>query len=160
MQRNPAFVLFRVDASLLAVRLGAVEHVLWMVELIPIPAAPHAVSGIMNYRGRYLPVLDVRRRLGGASRPFVPGDRLIVATAGGRGLALAVDSVEGVLEVPAESIQPITWASAATPHLASVIHGQEQAVLIQDIDSWLSADDEAQLREILGRLQPVREAGA
>jgi purine-binding chemotaxis protein CheW len=136
-------VKFRVDDALFALHLEAVERVLWMVDLLPLPEAPGALCGLLNYHGQAVAVADVRRRMGWQPRSFDAGDRLIISRAGSRRLALAADTVDDVFEIPAGQIEPAPHLLPAASFLDGITSVDGQILLIHNLDRWLS-DEETQ----------------
>src|SRR5262249_2567798 len=68
-----------------------VRELVRAVAIVPLPMAPPGVEGVVNLRGRVVPVIDLRARLGLASRPVAPSDHMIVVSLGERLAALRVD---------------------------------------------------------------------
>jgi purine-binding chemotaxis protein CheW len=89
-------ILLRLEGHEYALPLGHVVEVVRMAALAPVPDAPRHVLGLLDLRGRVVPVLDLRRRLGLA--PAEPGlsTPICVVEAGGRGFGLVADAVTDV----------------------------------------------------------------
>jgi purine-binding chemotaxis protein CheW len=89
-----------------ALRISAVVRVLRPVEVIPLPDAPEIVSGLINYHGKVIPLLNVGRLL------LMPGDApgfegaLIVVRIADRLAAIHADDVVGPFDFSAEDIVP------------------------------------------------------
>lgn len=154
METQPAvrlvtLVLFRVERGCFALPLSAVDHILWMVELLPLPAAPGAICGLLNYHDQVVPVADLRRRMGWRPRPYTPGDRLILTRGGRRPFALAADSVDEVVEVEADRMETASAPLPAIPGLQSLTVLNGEVILIQDLEGWLTPAEEAFLQSAL-----------
>ena len=65
------FVAFVLNDQRYALRLAVVERVVQVVEFTPLPKAPEIVLGIINFEGRVVPVVDVRKRFRQALCPHV-----------------------------------------------------------------------------------------
>jgi purine-binding chemotaxis protein CheW len=89
-------ILLRLERHEYALPLGCVVEVVRMAALAPVADAPAHVLGLLDLRGRVVPVLDLRRRLGLA--PAEPGlsTPICVVEAGGRGFGLVADAVNEV----------------------------------------------------------------
>jgi purine-binding chemotaxis protein CheW len=72
-------LVFALDDSLYALPLPSVERVIRAVEITALPGAPRIVLGVIDARGRIIPVLDIRMRLGLPERELACDDRFIVA---------------------------------------------------------------------------------
>lgn len=144
-----SLVVFRVDGALFALHLNAVERVLWMVDLMPLPEAPGALCGLLNYHGQAIPVADVRRRMGWKPRPFHIDDRLLVTRTSLRRLALTADFVRDVVEVPADQVEPASLLLPAASFLQGIASLRGEILLIHDLERWLSVEEEKYVASVL-----------
>lgn len=92
------WVLMMVNGQTYALPLAAVDRILRMVEVTPLPGAPDVVEGVINIQGEVVPVVSIRRRLGLAMRPLEISDSLVMAYARNRRPAVIAESVLGVVE--------------------------------------------------------------
>ncbi len=140
---NPT-VVFILDRVRLGLELSAVERVVHLVEINPLPGAPEVVIGIINVHSQIIPVIDIRKRLGLRARAPRLSDQLILAHTSRRGIALLADRVEGLVD----SSTPFVTAGRILPNLepvAGVLAIDDGLVLIQDLDAFLSLEQERQL---------------
>ena len=72
-------VVFTMDEQRYALQLAAVERVVRMVEVTPLPQAPQIVLGVINAQGRIIPVVDIRRRFRLPARDIRLSDHLLIA---------------------------------------------------------------------------------
>ncbi len=108
------YVAFRLEGRGFALPLDHVARVLRMVAVTPVPDAPDWVLGAVDMAGRVMPVLDLRQRFGGQRRPPHLDDRLLVVNAGPAHAAILVDTVTGVMDVPADRVEPASgWFEGA-----------------------------------------------
>ena len=91
-------VVIALDQQRYALRLAAVERVVRMVEVTALPAAPLAISGMVNVQGRVVPVYDLRRRFGLPKREVTLADHFIVARTARRSVALIADAATVMAE--------------------------------------------------------------
>lgn len=139
---NSSFLLFGVGEGRYALAVGDVDRIVLAAEVTPLADAPETVLGLVNIAGEIMPVADVRRRLGLPAREMELSDRFIVTRAAGAPLALLVESVEGVAELPAQPVKAGDhWAVTAA------VGGGGRIVVIRDIGALVSADDLALLEE-------------
>jgi purine-binding chemotaxis protein CheW len=80
-----------------------VRELVRAVAIVPLPMAPPGVEGVVNLRGRVVPVIDLRARLGLASRPVAPSDHMIVVSLGQRLAALRVDRALDLVRLDGET---------------------------------------------------------
>src|SRR5581483_10849013 len=79
-----------------AIPAADVEEILPAATVLPIPGAPAVIAGVLDVRGRCLPVVDGRAALGLASKPAEPTDHFVVVRTGRRVVALHVDRATGL----------------------------------------------------------------
>lgn len=130
-----------------ALPLAAVERVIGMVAVSPLPESPAGVRGAINVGGEIVPVLDLDLRLGRPAADRGPGARLVLARTSTRRVALPVDDVLGVTVVDASLVGPPVEHTPAP--MAGVAALPEGVLAIYDLDAFLSADDEQTLAAAL-----------
>lgn len=143
-------VAFVIDGQRYAVALQAVERVLPMVAVSPLPDGPAVALGVINVHGTIVPVVDVRRRFGFPAREPGVSAHLLVARAGRRTLALAADEVVGVVAAAAGSVVPPEALLPGIGRVAGVVALSDGLLFIHDLDAFLAPDEERRLTEALG----------
>src|SRR5450759_5813344 len=73
--------------------------------ITPVPRAPAFVKGVINLRGRIIPVVDLRGRFGMRAVEPTKESRIVVAESSSKRVGLIVDSVSEVLLLPLESVE-------------------------------------------------------
>ncbi len=144
-------LLLTVDGQTYALHLAAVDRILRMVEVTPLPGAPDAVEGVINIQGEVVPVVSIRRRLGVAERAVGTGDSLVVARARSRRLAIIAESVLGVVERPADAVVSAGDLAQGIQHIEGVLKTSDGLVLIHDLDRFFSPEEEQSLDLALER---------
>jgi purine-binding chemotaxis protein CheW len=145
-------LLFSIDGSHYAVRLLIVERVLPMVEISPLPNAPAITLGVINYHGKIVAVVDIRRRLNGSSREYGFADQLVVARTPQRMLLFPVDKVLGVREVAADSVASPNTILPGIGHVEGIVALPDSVLFIHDLETFLSLDEEQRLSEALAEM--------
>jgi len=96
---------FRVGQQSYALPIAAVREIVRPPEITAVPQAPEHVAGVMNLRGRILPVVDLRKRFGqpvaGSSK-----NRVLVIEMDGKLIGLLVDAASEVLKISPEAMEP------------------------------------------------------
>ncbi len=139
---------FRVGGRDCAVDVMRIAEVLRPVPVTPLPAAPPFVEGVIELRGRFLPLIDLRKRFGGETPPAREGGKFIVAPLHGASVALVVDDVSGVERIPTELIQPppsLASGRIAPPFLAGVVRWNDRVLMVLDLDAILTAAEHDEL---------------
>ena len=95
-------IVARLGAGRFAIDLADVAEVGRVPVISRIPGVPVWLAGLTNWRGRILPVLDLRPLLGADQSVLATGARLIVVTSDGVNVGLLVDAVDGTTAVGAD----------------------------------------------------------
>lgn len=144
-------LLFTLDGRAFAVRLALVERVVAIAALAPLPGAPPVVAGLVNLGGRFLPVLDVRARLGMTTRPARLTDGLIIVRLDAGTVALWVDRIDGTLRLPATALQPVAALTGEGGWFDAVTALPDGPLFIHGADRFLSLAEQVTLAAALAR---------
>jgi chemotaxis signal transduction protein len=117
----PTAVIVRFGSARYAMPMWSVAEVVPVPPLTRVPGCPAWLTGVVNWRGRVLPVVDPRALLGADLSPLPSSARLLVLSVDGIEAALIAEAVSGLLEAGSEDPEP-TPATAA-PTAASLITG-------------------------------------
>lgn len=99
-------VSFQLGPEEYAIDILGVQEIIRVVEITRVPNAPHYVEGVLNLRGKIIPIINLRRRLGLSSTEHTKDTRIVVVDVAHLLLGFIVDSVEEVLRLPEEFIEP------------------------------------------------------
>ena len=105
MAKVQQIVGFRVGKENFGVPIGIVHEIVRMMEITVVPDAPTFIEGVINLRGKIIPVVDLRKRF--AEQPQESRrNRILVAEIDGHQVGLVVDSASEVLKLNSEVIEP------------------------------------------------------
>ena len=94
-------VVFTLEGKTLGVEILKVQEILRMVEITPFPRMPDFALGAINLRGRIVPVINLRQKLGLPDRLPGPKTCNLLVRSGDQVIGLLVDEVSEVLDIPA-----------------------------------------------------------
>ena len=101
---NTQVATFKLGAEEYAVNVAQVQEIVRLSTLTRVPHAPPYVEGVVNLRGRIVPVVDLARRFELPPRERTKATRVIIAAVGGRTVGMLVDAVTEVLRLPDEAV--------------------------------------------------------
>jgi purine-binding chemotaxis protein CheW len=142
-------VLFCLDEPRYAIYLSAVERVVRAVEITPLPKAPEIVLGVINFHGEIIPVIDIRRLFRLPSHEINIEDRFIIARTSKRFVVLVVDSVDGVYDLEQYQVADAQEKFPFTDYLSGIAKIENNIILINDLEKFLSLDEQSMLSEAL-----------
>jgi purine-binding chemotaxis protein CheW len=152
MKRLRKLVTFSLDDRKFALYVSTVQMIIRVVEVTALPKAPEIVVGIINLQGTLIPVFDIRMRFRLPSREVRLADQMIVATTAKRTVALIVDSVDDVIEIPDERIIAAEQILPELEYVEGVVKTEGGMVLIHDLEKFLSLPEQKTLDEALEAL--------
>lgn len=140
---------FKIDEERYAADIMLIREIILYRKVMPFPKAPDFIDGIINLRGKVIPVVDMRKRLG--LTPKEPGSdtRIIIVKFKGMDIGMIVDSVDKVLRVGNRGIQPSPdiLRNIEAEYLAGIVMDGEEMVIVLDLEKVLSSDERLKLEE-------------
>ena len=99
-------VTFTLDKEEYAVDILNVQEINRITEITKVPNAPDYVEGVINLRGKVIPVLNLRKKFGLFLKDRDDSSRIIIMDIQGTTYGLIVDSVSEVLRIQADTVEP------------------------------------------------------
>jgi purine-binding chemotaxis protein CheW len=149
MKKSEFLIIFTLDDQRYALPLPAADRVVRMVAITPLPKAPDIVLGVVNFQGRIIPVINVRRRFCLPEREIALTDQLVVAHTGRRHVALVADAVLEVIACAAQSLIATEDIVPKVKYVDGVVKLIDGLILIHDLDKFLSLEEEDSLDQAL-----------
>lgn len=100
-------VSFQLGHEVFAIDILGVQEIIRLVEITHVPNAPHYVEGVVNLRGKVIPIINLRARFGLAAMEPTKDTRIVVVEVAHVILGFIVDSVEEVLRLSEQYIEPL-----------------------------------------------------
>lgn len=154
MNQVHQLVVFTLDEQRYAVPLSAVERIVLLVEITPVPHTPEVVLGVINVQGRILPVVNIRTRFRLPARELHPSDHLLIARTSKRPVALVVDAVSEVVTLSSYEVVTGEKILAHLGYVAGVVKRPDGLILIHDLDELLSLEEEQALHDTIDFMTP------
>lgn len=151
MNKSNQWVVFTLDEQRYALYLSAVERIVCVVEVTPLPKVPEIVLGVVNVQGRIIPVVNIRKRFRLSERDMNLSDQLIIAHTSRRAVALLVDAVGGVVECSEQEVVGTAKILPGLDYVEGVVKLKDGMILIHDLDKFLSLEEEEVLDDAMSR---------
>lgn len=134
-------VTFRLGADLFAADIGCVERVLRHEAPRSLPSMPEWIEGVIEYSGRVVPVVDLRRRFGLVATPVGAQTRLVVLTSSDEWVAALVDGVLDVRTLHPSDLSPPPgfFRGLAGEYLKGLTRRDEELVVVLDVERLLAS---------------------
>ncbi|OGV72210.1 MAG: chemotaxis protein CheW [Lentisphaerae bacterium RIFOXYB12_FULL_65_16] len=145
------YLTFKLGAEEFGLEILKVQEIIKMMEITRVPRTPEFVRGVINLRGKVIPVTDLRLKFG--MDAMATTDKtcvIVVQVAHGEGrvtMGIIVDEVSEVLDVTAGQIEPAPefGSSADTEFILGMGKVGKKVVMLLDVDKVLSTAEAAAL---------------
>jgi purine-binding chemotaxis protein CheW len=136
-------VTFQLGMDLFAADVFAVERVLRYMPPSSVPDVPEWIEGVMDYRDKVIPIVDMRRRIELAEASITPETRILVLTTSGGWVGAIVDTVHEVAVVPTASVAapPALFRGLSAEFVRGIAKVREQLVVVLDVERVLTSAD-------------------
>lgn len=146
------YLTFFLGEEEYGVGILTVQEIIGLLAITTVPGTPRWVRGVINLRGKIIPVVDLRTKFG--MTPVQPGERacIIVVQAHGSEMGIIVDQVSEVVDLPEDQVEsaPNLGAHVRTEYLLGIGKTSQRVRLLLDIERALSAGDVARARNNAG----------
>lgn len=105
MDKDLQLVGFRIGRETFGLPIALVREIVRVPEITFVPNAPEYIEGVINLRGRIIPVVDLRKRFGEKITEPNKRNRIVVAELEGRRVGLIVNSASEVLKIAPSEIE-------------------------------------------------------
>ena len=135
-------VVFDLANEVYGINIGTVQEIIRMQTVTYVPDAPDFVEGVINLRGRVIPVVDLRKRFGLPVTEATPESRVLVVDIAGNDIGVIVDAVTEVQRIPEASIEP-TAALVTTEdsyYIEGIAKVDDRLLILLDLERALASD--------------------
>ncbi len=142
-------VSFNIGSEEFGVDILKVQEINRMVEITRVPRSPEFVEGIINLRGKVIPIIDLRKRFNLELSEHDKNTRIVVVDIDGQTMGMIVDSVSEVLRIPASTIEPTpdVVTSIESDYIRGVAKLDNRLLIYLDLAKILSGEEYKMLAE-------------
>lgn len=143
-------VTFSIGEEEFGVDILSVQEIIRMMDITKVPRAPDFVEGVINLRGKVIPIIDLRRRFGLSTRDHDKHTRIIVIEINNMIVGFVVDSVSEVLRIPASTVEPPppVVSGLESEYISGVGKLEDRLLILLDLNKLLSGEE----RDMLGTI--------
>jgi len=140
-------VSFKIGAEEYGVNILKVQEINKMTTITKVPNAPEFVEGVINLRGRVIPIIDLRTRLGMERKEHTKDTRIIVVELAGKTVGFIVDSVNEVLRIPSNvtEVPPELVTGINSDYITAVGKLEDRLLILLDLDKVLKTEEKEAL---------------
>src|SRR5213076_1905378 len=157
MEKDLQVVGFRIGNETYGVRIASVREIVRVPEITAVPSAPDLSEGVINLRGKIIPVMDLRKRFGETEIHTDKKNRILVVELDNKLIGLIVNAASEVLKIPPSEIEApgSVFAEGATGYVTGVGKLKGRLIILLDISKLLRRPEFKRLEEVA---EPVATA--
>jgi purine-binding chemotaxis protein CheW len=142
-------VTFVIAGEEFGIDILKVQEIIRPVTITRVPNAPPFVEGVINLRGRIVPVIDARKRFGLPAREMQDASRIVVIELGGETVGFVMDAVREVIRVDAAVIEPAPELAVGVDadYISGVAKLDDRLLILLDVERVLSDGERGALAE-------------
>jgi len=143
-------VSFKLKQEEFGVNILQVQEIIRMQEITNVPNAPGFVEGVINLRGRVIPIVDLRKRFGMETKEQSNATRIIVVMIGEVQVGLIVDEVSEVLRISEDTVEPPPpiVAGIESDYIKGVGKLEDRLLILLDLNKILSMEEKQSLQNV------------
>jgi purine-binding chemotaxis protein CheW len=146
------FLTFFLAGEEYGIEILSVHEIIGMMPITSVPGTPDYVCGIINLRGKIIPIVDLRSKFGMESKAQTAETCIIVVHVQGVEVGVVVDRVSEVLNIAAGEIEPPPsfGRDVNTEYILGIGKSQSKVKILLNIDRVISTDQIVQLQKAAG----------
>ncbi len=143
-------VSFNLGKEEFAVDILKIQEINRMVEITQVPKSPDFVEGVINLRGKVIPIIDLRKKFSLDVAESTRQTRIVVVDIDNKVVGLIVDAVSEVLRLPSSTVEPPPpiVAGIDSEYINGVGKLEDRLLILLDLNKILSKDEKRTLEEI------------
>lgn len=137
-------VSFSLDDEEFGIEVLKVREIIRMTAITHMPNTPHYVEGIINLRGRVIPIISMRRKFGLPEMESNNQTRIIVVDVGGALTGFVVDAVSEVIRISDSEVQPpppVVSGGIDQECITGVINRPDRLLVLLSLDKIFSQEE-------------------
>jgi purine-binding chemotaxis protein CheW len=165
MAKNLQFVVFKIGKELFGVGIDSIREIVRVPEVTEVPDAPHFLDGVINLRGRIVPVVDLRRRLRIQHADKTKATRVLITENSGSMVGLLVDAASEVIRIQPDAVDepPEMISAIGVEYITGVAKLNERLIILLDIKKILNVGDMKKIAalqrpEAIQKAEPLQAA--
>jgi purine-binding chemotaxis protein CheW len=144
-------VSFNIGGEEFGVDILQVQEIIRMLEVTRVPNAPEYVDGVINLRGRVIPIIDLRRRFGMPRKDHDKNTRIVVVELVGQVVGFVVDAVSEVLRIPRSVTEPPPSfvGGVREEYITAVGKLEDRLLILLDLEKVLMDNETKEVASIM-----------
>lgn len=142
-------ILFDINNVEYALNINSISEIIKLTPINPLPGAPEFIRGVINLRGKIIPIVDLRERFIVKTLQFTKKTRVIIANVQNNEIGLIVDAVTDVIGLQSDKIEPplAVIEGLKMEYVEGIIKFKNKLIIIINIEKILTSNEKLILKE-------------
>lgn len=143
-------VSFKLANEEYGVDIMRAQEIIMPGPITRLPEVPDFVCGLINLRGHIIPIVDLRKRFGLATKENDEHTRIIVVNVEGRTIGMVVDAVTEVLRINNDQVEPppSSIAGIECDYVRGLVQFEDKLLILLNIEQILSREEQSELAQV------------
>jgi len=148
-------VTFKLGNEEYAVDILKVQEINRMKEITRVPNTPAYVEGVINLRGKVIPVVNLRSKFSLTERENDIQSRIMIMDIQGITMGLVVDAVSEVLRIPSNIVEPTPQMASniSTEYIKGIAKLEDRLIILLDMDMLVGKVDDTAMENVIKRIE-------
>jgi purine-binding chemotaxis protein CheW len=144
-------VSFTLGGEEFGVDILRVQEINRMVTVTTVPNSPSFVDGVINLRGKVIPIIDLRTRFGMSRKEHDKNTRIVVIELKNNIVGFVVDAVSEVLRIPRSVCEPppAVVSGIHADYITAVGKLEDRLLILLDLEKVFSVEEHLSLKEVV-----------
>lgn len=145
------YLTFALGDEEYGIEIRNVTEIIGIQTITELPDTPHFMKGVINLRGKVIPVIDVRLRFNLEAKPYDDRTCIVVVNIRNMSVGLIVDTVSEVLDIPSNDVEdaPTVNNSAGSRYIKGLGKVEDKVKILLDTHKLLFGDEVEQISEAM-----------
>lgn len=147
------YMVFKTDGEFYGLGLSCVSEIISIQPITEIPEVEDYIRGLINLRGKIIPVIDVRVRFNQEPHEYTDRTCIIIVNVNSHTVGLIVEKIVDVVSILESDIEPppsISQAGGKNKYVFALGKSEDTVILLLDPEKLLGTDDYELVEELTG----------
>lgn len=149
--KDKKVVVFKIDDDEYATSVEQVERILENETITKIPDSPEFLVGVINYQGRIIPIIDLKKRFNLNSKSVNQNSKIILAKDTKGDIGLIIDSVSQIVDISSDSISepPDVISGIIKKYIKAIIKLDKKIIIYINLSEILEFSEKNNINELV-----------
>lgn len=145
--KKQQIIVLTLDDKIYALDVHTIERVIPAVEILILPKAPEIITGVINYQGTVIPVINMRKLFHLNEREIRFTDKIILVNALNQQIAVYADEIDGFIDFNEQDLIKPEQIAPGIEFIKGIVKRNDDMIMVYDLNSFVELDKYKELIE-------------